>query len=62
MAIMRVFLGYFVWGLILAVPLAWLVWRIGLLRRPGRIARLPEQLEGIVIHGKRWRGQGETRR
>ncbi|MGY8524060.1 hypothetical protein [Paracidovorax citrulli] len=59
---MRVFLGYFIWGLILAAPLAWIVWKLDLTRtlprwlqpRRRRSVRLPAQLEGIVIRGKRW--------
>ncbi|MBY4896299.1 hypothetical protein [Cupriavidus sp. AU9028] len=59
---MRIFLGYFIWGLILAAPLAWIVWKLDLLRalprwlqpRQRRSVRLPPQLDGIVIRGKRW--------
>lgn len=59
---MRVFLGYFIWGLILAAPVAWLIWKLDLMRvmprwfqpRQRRAVRLPPQLEGIVIRGKRW--------
>lgn len=58
---MPIFLGYFIWGLILAAPLAWLVWRFDLLRwmprwsvrRPRHAVRLPPQLHGMVIRGKR---------
>ncbi|SDC84932.1 hypothetical protein SAMN05216345_104152 [Cupriavidus sp. YR651] len=58
---MSIFLGYFIWGLILAAPLAWLTWRFHLLRwlprwsapRPRRAVRLPPQLEAVVIRGKR---------
>lgn len=58
---MSIFLGYFIWGLILAAPLAWLTWRFHLLRwlprwsapRPRRAVRLPLQLEAVVIRGKR---------
>jgi len=58
---MRIFLGYFIWGLILAVPLAWLIWRFRLLRllprwslpRARRAVRLPAQLQAVVIRGRR---------
>jgi hypothetical protein len=64
---MRVFLGYFVWGLILAGPLAWLAWRLrlgSLLPRwtlPQRLRplALPPQLGPIVLRGRR---HGEDRR
>ncbi|WP_019451846.1 hypothetical protein [Cupriavidus sp. BIS7] len=63
---MPIFLGYFVWGLILAAPLAWLTWRFDLLRwlprwtapRPRRSVRLPPQLDALVIRGKRRMGDG----
>ncbi|WP_430390036.1 hypothetical protein [Dyella sp. 20L07] len=61
---MRIFLGYFIWGLILAAPLWWLAWRLRLgqwlprlrsqLRR--RSVSLPSQLQPLVILGKRQRG------
>ena len=61
---MQIFVGYFVWGLILAAPLWWLAWRFrlgywlprmrSLLRR--RRVRLPSQLEPLVILGKRRQG------
>jgi len=67
---MREFLGYFIWGLILAVPLAWLAWCLDLQRwmprwstpRPRRAVRLPAQLGAMVIRGKRWHGEGRARR
>lgn len=60
---MAEFLGYFIWGLILAVPLAWLVWHFRLLRllrrwrlpRARRAVRLPPQLGPLVIRGRPWR-------
>lgn len=63
---MATFLGYFIWGLILAAPLAWLTWRFDLLRwlprwtapRPRRAVRLPPQLDALVIRGKRQSGGG----
>ncbi|MCA3185582.1 MULTISPECIES: hypothetical protein [unclassified Cupriavidus] len=63
---MATFLGYFIWGLILAAPLAWLTWRLDLLRwlprwtapRPRRAVRLPPQLDALVIRGKRQSGGG----
>ncbi|WP_454055839.1 hypothetical protein [Cupriavidus sp. Marseille-Q8015] len=66
---MAIFLGYFIWGLILAVPLAWLAWRFDLLRwlprwsapRPRRAVRLPPQLDALVIRGKRQGGTGSRR-
>lgn len=62
---MPIFLGYFIWGLILAAPLAWLTWRFDLLRwlprwtapRPRRAVRLPSQLDALVIRGKRQAGE-----
>lgn len=67
---MRLFLGYFIWGLLLAAPLAWLAWRFDLLRwlpdwpvsRPRRAVRLPRQLEPIVIRGRPQRDDGDARR
>ncbi|MDR3101501.1 MAG: hypothetical protein LBV73_31100 [Paraburkholderia sp.] len=58
---MNTFLGYFVWGLILAAPLWWLAWRLRLARfvpnwaRPAsaRPLELPPQLGALVIRGKR---------
>ncbi|AZG14013.1 hypothetical protein [Cupriavidus pauculus] len=66
---MAIFLGYFIWGLILAAPLAWLAWRFDLLRwlprwsapRPRRAVRLPPQLDALVIRGKRQGGTGGRR-
>lgn len=63
---MRTFLGYFIWGLILGAPLAWLAWRFELLRwlprwtapRPRRAVRLPPQLDALVIRGRRQPGGG----
>ncbi|KAI3589821.1 hypothetical protein D9X30_5404 [Cupriavidus sp. U2] len=63
---MATFLGYFIWGLILAAPLAWVTWRLDLLRwlprwsapRPRRAVRLPPQLDALVIRGKRQSGGG----
>ncbi|MBP0632944.1 hypothetical protein [Cupriavidus sp. AcVe19-1a] len=55
---MDLFLGYFIWGLILAVPVAWVVWHFRLLRllpRARRAVRLPPQLQPVVIRGRRWR-------
>ncbi|WP_114238241.1 hypothetical protein [Dyella sp. C9] len=60
---MGIFLGYFVWGLILAAPLAWLGWRLRLRRwvprwtslLSRRPVRLPPQLHPLVIRGRRWR-------
>ncbi len=67
---MNIFLGYFVWGLILAAPISWLVWRLQLLkwlpplRFGARLRRveLPPQLDGLVIRGRRNYGQPEPRR
>jgi hypothetical protein len=64
---MHIFLGYFIWGLILAGPLWWLAWRLrlgywiprlrSLMRR--RTVHLPSQLQPLVILGKRRQsGQG----
>ncbi|HKT99248.1 MAG TPA: hypothetical protein VJS30_22400 [Paraburkholderia sp.] len=58
---MNTFLGYFVWGLILAAPLWWLAWRLRLGRfvpdwaKPvrQRPLELPPQLGALVIRGKR---------
>ncbi len=66
---MPIFLGYFIWGLILAAPVAWLTWRFDLLRwlprwtapRPRRAVRLPPQLDALVIRGKRQTGGGNRR-
>jgi hypothetical protein len=60
---MAIFLGYFIWGVILAVPITWLVWRFRLLRllprwrlpRSRRSVRLPAQLRPVVIRGRPWR-------
>jgi len=60
---MAIFLGYFIWGVILAVPLAWLAWHFRLPRllprwtlpRLRRTVRLPAQLRPVVIRGKSWR-------
>ncbi|CAG9246245.1 hypothetical protein [Paraburkholderia unamae] len=67
---MDVFLGYFVWGLILGVPLSWIGWRLRLGRfvpmwlRPvrSRPLQLPPQLEPLVIRGQRRFGQTGSRR
>lgn len=61
---MQIFLGYFVWGLMLAAPLWWLSWRFRLRywlpRLRSRLLRrtlhLPSQLEPLVIRGKRRHG------
>lgn len=66
---MRIFLGYFIWGLILSVPIALVFWKLDLMRsmprwiqpRHRRAVRLPAQLEGIVIRGKRQRVAKEKR-
>lgn len=58
---MNTFLGYFIWGLILAAPLWWLAWRLRLGRflpnwaKPAnaRPLELPPQLSALVIRGKR---------
>ena len=62
---MQIFFGFFVWGLILGVPVSWLVWRFRLQRflprfmlrhlqaGPHRAARLPPQLDALVIRGVR---------
>jgi hypothetical protein len=58
---MDIFLGYFVWGLILAVPVWWLSWRFNLTRwlpsvtwpARNRPVVLPPQLGALVIRGKR---------
>lgn len=65
---MSIFLGWFVWGLLLAAPLWWLAWRFRLkywlsrsrtlFRR--RSVQLPPQLEGLVILGKRQGGSGKN--
>jgi hypothetical protein len=64
---MSIFLGYFIWGLILAAPLSWLWWRFrlgewlsrsrSLFRR--RSIQLPSTLEPLVILGKRQGGPGK---
>jgi hypothetical protein len=58
---MSAFMGYFIWGLMLAAPLWWLAWRFRVahwlprlrshLRR--RSIRLPSQLQPLVILGNR---------
>ena len=63
---MNTFVGWFIWGLILAAPLWWLWWRFrlgywisrwrSLFRR--RSIQLPSQLDGLVILGKRVGGGG----
>jgi hypothetical protein len=61
---MSTFLGYFIWGLILAAPLWWLAWRLRLARwlprlrslLRSRTVRLPSQLQPLVILGKRQHG------
>lgn len=58
---MNIFFGYFVWGLILGVPLWWLAWRFNLARwlpsvawpARSRPVVLPPQLAALVIRGKR---------
>ncbi|WP_322044656.1 hypothetical protein [Paraburkholderia sp. J67] len=58
---MDIFIGYFVWGLILAAPLWWLAWRFRIGRfvpdwaKPvrQRPLELPPQLDALVIRGKR---------
>lgn len=59
---MRLFIGFFVWGLILAAPLAWLASRlhlprllphVGLLAGRARAAHLPPQLAPLLIRGQR---------
>ncbi|WP_296651479.1 hypothetical protein [Paraburkholderia sp.] len=67
---MNIFLGYFVWGLILAAPLWWIWWRFNLSRWLPRWALparsrpvvLPPQLDALVVRGKRRAGTGEARR
>lgn len=64
-----IFLGWFVWGLILAAPVWWLAWRLRLrywlprmrsvMRR--RKVNLPAQLTGLVILGKPRSGSGEVK-
>ncbi|TBR39353.1 MULTISPECIES: hypothetical protein [Dyella] len=58
------FYGWFIWGLILAAPVWWLVWRFrvvywiprmrSLMRH--RAVQLPAQVEPLVILGKRQQG------
>lgn len=60
------FMGYFIWGLILAAPVWWLAWRFrvaywlprlrSVMHR--RAVKLPPQLEGVVILGKRQARKG----
>jgi hypothetical protein len=58
---MDIFFGYFIWGLIIAAPLWWLAWRLRLGRylpdwaKPAsqRPLELPQQLDALVIRGKR---------
>jgi hypothetical protein len=67
---MDLFLGYFVWGLILAVPLWLIAWRLRLGRyipvwlRPvrSRPLQLPPQVDALLIRGKRRSGQMGWRR
>jgi hypothetical protein len=67
---MNVFLGYFVWGLILGVPLWLICWRFQLGRyvpmwlRPvrSRPLQLPPQVDALLIRGKRRTGQMGLRR
>ncbi|QGZ59881.1 hypothetical protein [Paraburkholderia acidiphila] len=67
---MNIFLGYFLWGLILAVPLYFIAWRLRLGRfvpmwlRPARSRplQLPPQLDALLIRGQRRFGQTEPRR
>lgn len=67
---MNAFLGYFVWGLILAVPLYFVGWRLRLERflpmwlRPTRARplQLPPQVDALLIRGQRRFGQTEPRR
>lgn len=70
---MDIFFGYFVWGLILAAPLSWLVWRLRLQRFVPRfvlfltlpvrrrVVHLPPQLGAIVIRGARQLDKVERR-
>lgn len=68
---MEIFFGYFVWGVILAAPVSWIVWRFRLqrflpdfvprftlpdLHRP---VRLPPQLRAVVIRGIRHYGKAD---
>jgi len=67
---MSTFFGYFIWGLILAAPVAWLAWRVklphwmprGLSLWRRRAVHLPPQLRGLVILGKPQRQRTEGRR
>lgn len=67
---MNVFLGYFVWGLILAVPLYFIGWRLRLVRfvpmwlRPARSRplQLPPQVDALLIRGQRRFSQTGPRR
>lgn len=69
---MEIFLGYFVWGVILAAPVSWIVWRFRLQRfLPSFVprftlpdvhrVRLPTQLSAVVIRGIRQYGKAESR-
>jgi hypothetical protein len=70
---MQIFFGYFVWGLILGVPVSWLVWRFQLHRFLPRFmlrhlkadrqrsARLPPQLGALVIRGVRQFGKADSK-
>ncbi|PXW28420.1 hypothetical protein [Paraburkholderia caballeronis] len=70
---MQIFFGYFVWGVILAAPFAWIVWRFRLQRfLPGFVPRftlperrhtirLPPQLSAVVIRGVRHYGKADSR-
>lgn len=60
-----IFIGYFIWGLILAAPVWWLVWRFRVVYWLPRLrsimyrksVSLPPQVEGLVILGKRQGGR-----
>ncbi|PLZ03108.1 hypothetical protein CY652_07315 [Burkholderia sp. WAC0059] len=62
---MQIFFGYFVWGLILAVPVSWVIWRFRLHRFLPRfsvperrgVVRLPPQVSALVIRGARQYGK-----
>ncbi|HEY1607772.1 MAG TPA: hypothetical protein VGG24_00755 [Paraburkholderia sp.] len=67
---MEIFFGYFVWGVILAAPLSWIVWRFRLQRfLPSFVprftlpevnrVRLPPQLGAVVIRGIRHYGRAD---
>ncbi|SMG56388.1 hypothetical protein [Paraburkholderia susongensis] len=66
---MEIFFGYFVWGVILAAPLSWLVWRFRLQRflpsftlpARERTVHLPPQLGAIVIRGARRATSADSR-